>query len=700
MNVVNFGHSTKDVPIPSNKIHSTMMISSMEKYNVTQRWAVLNHLKPFKTSGKDKHGFKSNNNPPVVPELTAFEADFFQLVKNVKYRKYTNKHQEKLKAEVVTIKNENNLIVAADKTSNHYIVNPSDHEKMVKKEVTKDYKKANKSTVKKVDKAHQKIVKKLEINDRVFETTKREAYVTLKDHKENFHNDPKCRLINPMKPDIGRVSHNVLKKIIEVVKKKSHLRQLKNVYSCIEWFEDLPNKKHLKFIIFDIATFYPSISSKLLKDAISWARNYTEISAEDEDIFFQARKTFLMKDGEFWQKKSDPEFDVPMGGYDSAEVCDIVGLYILSLLEKLGVKAEFGLFKDDGLAVSNATPRETEQIKKKICKVFESLGLNITIEANKKVVQFLDVELNLNDGTYKPYIKPNDVPLYVNKESSHPPSILKNIPLSINRRLSALSSSEEIFESIKPIYQQALNSAGYNFELKFQKEPKKMKKRCRKRKILWFNPPWSSAVKTNIGAQFLKLVDKHFPKGHPLHKLLNRNTVKVSYRTTPNIKKIISSHNTKILKNIEADNIVKKCNCTKMECPLNGECLSTTSLIYKATVTSIEAEPKSETYVGLASNDFKERWRNHDTSFNNRKFSSSSELSKHIWKLKEKGTDYILEFQTIDRAAKFNPQSWICNLCTLEKYYIVFKPEIASLNVHNEINKPCIHKDKMLLDKT
>ena len=137
-----------------------------------------------------------------------------------------------------------------------------------------------------------------------------------------------------------------------------------------------------------------------------------------------------------------------------------------------------------------------------------------------------------------------------------------------------------------------------------------------------------------------------------------------------------------------------------MECPLNGECLSTTSLIYKATVTSIEAEPKSETYVGLASNDFKERWRNHDTSFNNRKFSSSSELSKHIWKLKEKGTDYILEFQTIDRAAKFNPQSWICNLCTLEKYYIVFKPEIVSLNVHNEINKPCIHKDKMLLDKT
>ena len=157
-------------------------------------------------------------------------------------------------------------------------------------------------------------------------------------------------------------------------------------------------------------------------------------------MYFEARKTLLVEGGEFWNKKSNPEFDVPMGGYDSAEVCDIVGLYILSKLKQLKVKAEFGLFKDDGLGISKATPRETEKIKKQICEVFKSLGLSITIEANKKIVQFLDVELNLSDGTYKPYIKPNDVPLYVNKESNHPPSIKKNIPLSINKRLSALSS--------------------------------------------------------------------------------------------------------------------------------------------------------------------------------------------------------------------------------------------------------------------
>ena len=473
------------------------------------------------------------------------------------------------------------------------------------------------------------------------------------------------------------------------------------MYSVIDWFESLENRKHLKFIVFDITTFYPTISSELLKDALEWARNFVDITPDEEDCIFKARKTLLVEGGEFWTKKSNPDFDVPMGGYDSAEVCDIVGLYILSKLKQLKVKAEFGLFKDDGLGISKATPRETEKIKKQICEVFKSLGLSITIEANKKIVQFLDVELNLSDGTYKPYIKPNDVPLYVNKESNHPPSIKKNIPLSINKRLSALSSSEEIFDSIKPIYQEALYKAGYNFELKYKKEePQSKKKRCRKRKVLWFNPPWASNVKTNIGAEFLKLIDKHFPRGHPLHKVLNRNTVKVSYRTTPNIKKLIAAHNSKILRNFETEkNPQKTCNCQKMVCPLNGECL-TESLVYTATVTTIEQHPKSETYVGMTGNSFKQRWRIHDSSFNLRRHSTSSKLSEHVWKLKDEGTDYFIEFGILDKAPIFNPQTWVCNLCTLEKFYIIFRPELASLNEHNEINKPCIHKSWMLLDKT
>ena len=120
-------------------------------------------------------------------------------------------------------------------------------------------------------------------------------------------------------------------------------------------------------------------------------------------------------------------------------------------------------------------------------------------------MQFLDVEFDIEKDTYKPFIKPNDTPIYVNRQSDHPQTILENIPPAVNRRISALSSSEEIFDSVAPLYQDALNKAGYNYTLKFDPETgtQNRKSRCRKRNTLWFNPPYSSSVKTNVGAKFL-----------------------------------------------------------------------------------------------------------------------------------------------------------------------------------------------------
>ena len=82
----------------------------------------------------------------------------------------------------------------------------------------------------------------------------------------------------------------------------------------------------------------------------------------------QARKCFLFNENKPWSKKKNPEFDVTMGAWDGAEVCDLIGLFILSQLTDLNILA--GLFRDDGLAVSDATPRQLEQIKKKICEIF------------------------------------------------------------------------------------------------------------------------------------------------------------------------------------------------------------------------------------------------------------------------------------------------------------------------------------------
>ena len=160
-----------------------------------------------------------------------------------------------------------------------------------------------------------------------------------------------------------------------------------------------------------------------------------------------------------------------MGSFDGAETCELVGSYLLSQLPK-SIREKVGLYGDDGLGAFKETPRQIEQIKKQIRKTFSD-NLKITIEANKKVVDFLDVTLDLNKGTYKPFIKPNNTPLYVHRESNHPPSIIRNIPAAINKRLNETSSNKEDFDEAAPIYQQALNNSGYDFKLEFEQAGKK-----------------------------------------------------------------------------------------------------------------------------------------------------------------------------------------------------------------------------------
>ena len=152
---------------------------------------------------------------------------------------------------------------------------------------------------------------------------------------------------------------------------------------------------------------------------------------------------------------------------------------MLSEIKKANLNLDCILYRDDGLGVSRSTPRQREGIKKKICQIFNKHGLNVTGDANKKIVQFLDVELNLSENTYKPFIKPNDTPLYVNVKSNHPSCITKNIPEAINKRLSALSSNKDMFNSVSQLYQDALKMAGYNYNLKFNPIEKKNKNKLR-----------------------------------------------------------------------------------------------------------------------------------------------------------------------------------------------------------------------------
>ena len=100
--------------------------------------------------------------------------------------------------------------------------------------------------------------------------------------------------------------------------------------------------------------------------------------------------------------------------------------------------------------MKSKSARLADKTRKDLHKCFEQFGLKITAEANLHVVNFLDVTFDLNNGKFKSYTKPNDDPLYKNRHSNHPPSIIKQLPTSINKRISALSADEQTFHESAP----------------------------------------------------------------------------------------------------------------------------------------------------------------------------------------------------------------------------------------------------------
>ena len=175
--------------------------------------------------------------------------------------------------------------------------------------------------------------------------------------------------------------------------------------------------------------------------------------------------------------------------------------------------------------------------------------------------------------------------VYVNRKSNHPPTVIKEITKETAKRISDILSSEVVFSESIPIYSDAVRKIGFHDSITFiPKTPnsKKNKKKTRKHKIIWFNPPYCLSVKTNVGQIFLKLIKKHFLKGNSLNKIFNKNTVKVSYSCMGNISSIISSHNKDILNPFS--NTEYGCNCiSKESCPLQNKCL-TRKIVYRADV--------------------------------------------------------------------------------------------------------------------
>ena len=178
------------------------------------------------------------------------------------------------------------------------------------------------------------------------------SLITLKDHKENFNTNPKCRLINPANRELGKVAKIIVENINKSIRENLHCNQWRNTSSVIDWFQNITDKGNCIFIQFDIEEFYPSITKHLLVKAIEYAKLYTSITQQELDVTLHARKSLLFSKNKPWEKTINGSlFDLKMGSYDGAKICELVGFYIISVLGKVYEIQIVGLYWDDGLSL-------------------------------------------------------------------------------------------------------------------------------------------------------------------------------------------------------------------------------------------------------------------------------------------------------------------------------------------------------------
>ena len=424
---------------------------------------------------------------------------------------------------------------------------------------------------------------------------------------------------------------------------------------------------------------------------------------EDRELFAYTKMSILVHDSTTWVKKGDVNFDITMGAYDGAECCDLVGLFLLSKLAHLPIKV--GAYRDDFLSVCSLAPFQVEKVKQQVAEVFQQHGLKVKVKANARVCNFLDITLDLSNEVHSPYSKPGTHLEYVHVQSNHPRHVTKHAVSETGKRLSLLSSTEEIFNAAKGPFEEALKRAGHKELLAFQPaaRPNQSAKR-RRRQRFWFNPPYCSSMSTKLGQDFLKLLDECFPVGHVLRRTFNRHTVQLSYRTMPSLSKIIAANNTKVLsedKRFEQQlPRNSNCNCRggTESCPMEGARCKDASIMYGATV--VEPGKPDATYAGISAPSWKIRYGNHTASFRHTGKRINSSLAGYIWRLKDEGRNFTISWKTLATLPSYNPSTNSCRLCLTEKYTIMHQPELATINQRDEFFTACRHKEAKLLEKT
>ena len=210
------------------------------------------------------YGFKTPHYPPFMLELKPFEEDMVEMIRNVEMRNTNNPLQNQMQEDIKKIKSMPDVIVEADKTANLYLIKPEAYNKHLTDTMSKEYKKTDSSTMDRINAEAAKTAKRLELDNRIEAMEKKTAYLTIKDHKEDFPARLNFRLINPCKSNMGKISKAIPDRVNGEVKAATGLKQWKSTEEVLSWFKNQERKSRMKWLKFDIDSYYLSISMDLL----------------------------------------------------------------------------------------------------------------------------------------------------------------------------------------------------------------------------------------------------------------------------------------------------------------------------------------------------------------------------------------------------------------------------------------------------
>ena len=202
------------------------MMEKVESFITRLRWKAHFFDKNKHSVNNINFGFKSNFTPLQHELLSPFESDLYDMIRSINFKPVRNDFQKKLTGDINNIKSSKHLLIFADKTTNLYEMTPEQYKTILTNNVTKTYRKAERSTRLNIDREAKTISKTLQLEKRMERYAERLAFISLKDDKENFKHNTKCHLINPSKGEMGVVS----KRFLEEIDKK-----LNNHLCCNQW---------------------------------------------------------------------------------------------------------------------------------------------------------------------------------------------------------------------------------------------------------------------------------------------------------------------------------------------------------------------------------------------------------------------------------------------------------------------------------